>query len=333
MPGPTETDFFDARRHDGHQGRRKRARTSPTQVAQRGLRGADERARSSVVAGVARRPRPRARRPSVLPDSRRRRAMHRQMAEPARADRGITMRALTWHGKRDVRVDTVPDPTIQDPTDVIVRDHLHRHLRLGPAPVRGARALPRRGRHPRARADGRRRRGRARRHRAEGGRPRGGAVQRLLRHLLHVRSGPALPVRDDAGARARHGRRALRLHQALRAGARRAGRVPAGAVRQHAADQGAGRAAGRPVRLPVRRAAHRLAGGGVRGRPTRRHPGRAGPRADRRHGHARRAAPRRRDGDRRRPGARAAGAGAHERRHRPSTCAGTARTSATSSAA
>ena len=31
------------------------------------------------------------------------------------------MRALTWHGKRDVRVDTVPDPTIQDPTDAIVR--------------------------------------------------------------------------------------------------------------------------------------------------------------------------------------------------------------------
>ena len=30
------------------------------------------------------------------------------------------MRALTWHGKRDVRVDSVPDPTIQDPTDVIV---------------------------------------------------------------------------------------------------------------------------------------------------------------------------------------------------------------------
>src|SRR3954453_7021424 len=31
------------------------------------------------------------------------------------------MRAITWHGKRDVRVDTVPDPTIQQPTDVIVR--------------------------------------------------------------------------------------------------------------------------------------------------------------------------------------------------------------------
>ncbi|MFE5861499.1 zinc-dependent alcohol dehydrogenase [Streptomyces virginiae] len=31
------------------------------------------------------------------------------------------MRALTWHGKRDVRVDTVPDPTIRDRDDVIVR--------------------------------------------------------------------------------------------------------------------------------------------------------------------------------------------------------------------
>ena len=30
------------------------------------------------------------------------------------------MRAVTWHGRGDVRVDTVPDPTIQDPTDVIV---------------------------------------------------------------------------------------------------------------------------------------------------------------------------------------------------------------------
>ncbi len=30
------------------------------------------------------------------------------------------MRAVTWHGRADVRVDTVPDPTIQEPTDVIV---------------------------------------------------------------------------------------------------------------------------------------------------------------------------------------------------------------------
>jgi threonine dehydrogenase-like Zn-dependent dehydrogenase len=32
-----------------------------------------------------------------------------------------SVKAVTWHGKRDVRVDTVPDPTIQDPTDAIVR--------------------------------------------------------------------------------------------------------------------------------------------------------------------------------------------------------------------
>jgi len=31
------------------------------------------------------------------------------------------MKAVTWHGKRDVRVDTVPDPSIQHPTDAIVR--------------------------------------------------------------------------------------------------------------------------------------------------------------------------------------------------------------------
>ncbi|MEZ5234443.1 MAG: zinc-dependent alcohol dehydrogenase [Acidimicrobiales bacterium] len=31
------------------------------------------------------------------------------------------MRALTWHGRRDVRVDTVPDPIIKEPTDAIIR--------------------------------------------------------------------------------------------------------------------------------------------------------------------------------------------------------------------
>jgi threonine dehydrogenase-like Zn-dependent dehydrogenase len=30
------------------------------------------------------------------------------------------VRAVTWHGRADVRVDTVPDPTLQDDTDVIV---------------------------------------------------------------------------------------------------------------------------------------------------------------------------------------------------------------------
>ncbi len=31
------------------------------------------------------------------------------------------MRAVVWHGRRDVRIETVPDPTIQEPIDAIVR--------------------------------------------------------------------------------------------------------------------------------------------------------------------------------------------------------------------
>src|SRR5829696_9245503 len=31
------------------------------------------------------------------------------------------MKAAVWHGKRDVRVETVPDPIIKEPTDAIVR--------------------------------------------------------------------------------------------------------------------------------------------------------------------------------------------------------------------
>src|SRR5271166_648239 len=31
------------------------------------------------------------------------------------------MRALCWHGKGDVRVDTVPDPKIQHPRDAIIK--------------------------------------------------------------------------------------------------------------------------------------------------------------------------------------------------------------------
>ncbi|MEU3188917.1 zinc-dependent alcohol dehydrogenase [Streptomyces sp. NPDC006923] len=50
------------------------------------------------------------------------------------------MRALTWQGKRDVRVETVPDPQIVDPTDIVVRitstgicgSDLHLYEVLGP---------------------------------------------------------------------------------------------------------------------------------------------------------------------------------------------------------
>ena len=47
------------------------------------------------------------------------RASHRG---PSSADLGSThMRAICWHGKGDMRVDTVPDPRIEHPRDVIVR--------------------------------------------------------------------------------------------------------------------------------------------------------------------------------------------------------------------
>jgi len=31
------------------------------------------------------------------------------------------MKAVAWHGAHDVRVDTVPDPAIEQPTDAIIR--------------------------------------------------------------------------------------------------------------------------------------------------------------------------------------------------------------------
>jgi threonine dehydrogenase-like Zn-dependent dehydrogenase len=50
------------------------------------------------------------------------------------------MRAITWHGRRDVRVDDVPDPTIEQATDAIIRvtstaicgSDLHPYEVLGP---------------------------------------------------------------------------------------------------------------------------------------------------------------------------------------------------------
>ena len=117
------------------------------------------------------------------------------------------MKALTWHGKRDVRVDDVPDPTIEEPTDAIIRvtstglcgSDLHLYEVMGPfidagdvlghepmgiVEAVGAGVDESRGRRSRRRA-----------------------VQHLVRALLHVRARPAVAVRDDAGPRRGHGRR------------------------------------------------------------------------------------------------------------------------------
>src|SRR5688572_5453965 len=55
------------------------------------------------------------------------------------------MKAVVWHGKRDVRVDTVRDPVIKDPTDAIIRvtssglcgSDLHLYEVMGPFMTEG----------------------------------------------------------------------------------------------------------------------------------------------------------------------------------------------------
>ncbi|HKY17223.1 MAG TPA: alcohol dehydrogenase catalytic domain-containing protein, partial [Microthrixaceae bacterium] len=55
------------------------------------------------------------------------------------------MRAVTWHGKRDVRVESVPDPALEEPTDAIIRvtssgicgSDLHLYEVMGPYMAEG----------------------------------------------------------------------------------------------------------------------------------------------------------------------------------------------------
>src|SRR3954454_22337432 len=46
------------------------------------------------------------------------------MSRPALPDQAFTesmMKAVVWHGVGDIRLDEVPDPVIEQPTDAIVR--------------------------------------------------------------------------------------------------------------------------------------------------------------------------------------------------------------------
>ena len=105
------------------------------------------------------------------------------------------MKALCWHGKGDVRVDTVPDPKIEDPRDAIVRitstaicgSDLHLFDGYMPTMEKGDIL----GHEPM----GDRRGGRQGRHEAEEGRPRRRPVHDLLRHLLVLQADRILALR------------------------------------------------------------------------------------------------------------------------------------------
>ena len=117
------------------------------------------------------------------------------------------MKALTWHGNHDVRVDTVPDPTIEQPTDAIIRvtssgicgSDLHLYEVLG-AFIDAGDVL---GHEPMGIVE-----------------EVGGEVTDIkpgdrvvipfnisCGHCYTCEQGPAVAVRDDAGARVRHRRR------------------------------------------------------------------------------------------------------------------------------
>jgi threonine dehydrogenase-like Zn-dependent dehydrogenase len=188
------------------------------------------------------------------------------------------MKAAVWHGKRDVRVETVPDPVIQEPNDAIVKvsssgicgSDLHLYEVLGPflepGDVLGHEPM--------------------------------GVVTEVGSSITNLRPGDRVVVPFNVACgtcytcrlglatqcettQVRvHGKGAALLGY-TRAGVRRAGRVPPSAAGPVRSDRGAGGAARRPLRLPVRRAAHGLAGGRVRGDPARRIRGSPRPGPDR----------------------------------------------------
>ena len=149
------------------------------------------------------------------------------------------MKAVTWHGRRDVRVDDVPDPTIKEPTDAIIRvtstgicgSDLHLYEVLGPFIDEGDIL----GHEPM------------------------GVVEAVGSEVTDIETGDRVVIpfniscghccMCDHGLQSQcettqvreHGtrRRALRLHQALRPGPRRPGRVPPGAPGPVRPDQGA----------------------------------------------------------------------------------------------
>ena len=233
------------------------------------------------------------------------------------------MRALTWQGRRDVRVETVPDPKIERADRRRRPDHLDRDLRvatctctrcsgpyLSPGDVLGHEPM--------------------------------GIVEEVGAEVTHIRPGDrvVVPFNISCGScwmcsrelyaqcettqvrDAGQGRGAVRLHLPVRLGAGRPGRVPAGAAGALRPDQGPGRhrrTSGSLYLSDVLPTAWQAVA--VRRRARGRHPGRARPRPDRPDGAPHRPAPRGRAGDRGRSRGRAARAGRARTASRSSTCA------------
>ena len=179
------------------------------------------------------------------------------------------MKAVTWHGRRDVRVEEVPDPVIQQPNDAIVRitssglcgSDLHLYETLGPFMGEGD-VL---GHEPMGIVE-------------EVG-PEAGDLkvgdrvvmpfQICCGHCWMCNQGlytqcETTQVRDQGMGAALFG--FSKLYGEVPGAQAEFLRVPAGAVH---ADQGARGPARRAVPVPLRRAAHRLAVRGVRRRARR----------------------------------------------------------------
>ncbi|MBY0263257.1 MAG: hypothetical protein K2Q20_12995 [Phycisphaerales bacterium] len=191
------------------------------------------------------------------------------------------MRAVCWHGSKDVRVEDVPAPEVLNPRDAIVRD-----LRLRPAPVQRPvrRHEVRRRAGPRVHGRGCRRR--LGREQSARGRPRRGALRHLLRLVLLLQALAVFLLRQLQPERRRQrGRlrqpdgRPLRLlapHRWLRRRPGRAGPCPLRGLRPR---EGPPRRARREGAVHLRHPAHGVDGRRVLRPQARRHRGRVGVRA------------------------------------------------------
>ena len=198
------------------------------------------------------------------------------------------MKAVCWHGKRDVRVETVPDPGDPEPARRHRAGDLDGDLRLGPPPLQRLHPDHAGRRHPRPRVHGRGGRGRraASRNLARG-RPRRGAVRHRLRRVLVLPARALVAVRQLEPERARWPRRST-ASRAAGSSATRTSTAATPAARPstcacRSPTSGRSRCPTtldrRAGAVPDRHPADRLHGGGELRHPARRHRRRVGLRA------------------------------------------------------